>query len=73
MFLYHLVRLLTIKKQIKMKNYTVKGQNVYATFTLHGRQSHELFCIATTQDNAIEIATALNTIIKFTSKPESNG
>jgi len=56
-----------------MKTYTVKGQNVYATFTLHGRQSHELFCIATTQDNAIEIAAALNTIIKFTSKPESNG
>lgn len=51
-----------------MKKYTVIGQNVYVQYTEAGRLHNDLFCIATTQENAIEIASSLNVIESYQKK-----
>lgn len=51
-----------------MKKYTIIGQNVYCTYTESGRLHNELICIATTQENAIEIAASLNVIESYQKK-----
>ena len=46
-----------------MKKYTIDGQNVYVTYA--GSEAiTELFCIATTIDNAITICSTLNVFEK---------
>jgi len=48
-----------------MKKYTIDGQNVYVTYTGGGSKViTELFCIATTIDNAITICSTLNVFEK---------
>jgi hypothetical protein len=61
-----------------MKKYTVVGQNVYVqpVYKLGGNDlggNPELLCIATTVDNAIELAAMLNAAEKYLNyKPEKS-
>lgn len=57
-----------------MKKYTVVGQNVWVTDTSAFERVPELLCIATNQDNAIDIASSMNVIESYkTTTDEKQG